>query len=88
MADADVPFVAPATDAEIVDLLGGPDEEDEPLDEQPREITNSGTNAGVPPLVAKYRGVHGLRRRSHNLPEQTGAGTFRAQPKQPTKPAD
>ena len=38
MADADVPVVAPATDAEIVDLLGGPDEEDEPLDEQPREI--------------------------------------------------
>ncbi|KAH7957258.1 hypothetical protein HPB52_016690 [Rhipicephalus sanguineus] len=38
MADADVPVVAPATDAEIVDLLGGPDEEEEPLDEQPREI--------------------------------------------------
>ncbi|KAL1442533.1 hypothetical protein MTO96_030728 [Rhipicephalus appendiculatus] len=38
MADADVPVVAPANDAEIVDLLGGPDEEDEPLDEQPREI--------------------------------------------------
>ncbi|KAH6922018.1 hypothetical protein HPB50_007550 [Hyalomma asiaticum] len=42
MADADVPVVAPATDGEIVDLLGGPDEEDEPLeqprDEQPREI--------------------------------------------------
>ncbi|KAH7963822.1 hypothetical protein HPB52_023145 [Rhipicephalus sanguineus] len=38
MADADVPVVAPATDAEIVDLLRGPDEEEEPLDEQPREI--------------------------------------------------
>ncbi|KAH7982127.1 hypothetical protein HPB52_003180 [Rhipicephalus sanguineus] len=38
MADADVPVVAPAMDAEIVDLLGGPDEEEEPLDEQPREI--------------------------------------------------
>ncbi|KAH7972985.1 hypothetical protein HPB52_019963 [Rhipicephalus sanguineus] len=33
-----IPVVAPATDAEIVDLLGGPDEEEEPLDEQPREI--------------------------------------------------
>ncbi|KAL1482645.1 hypothetical protein MTO96_033657 [Rhipicephalus appendiculatus] len=38
MADADVPVVAPAMDAEIVDLLGGPDEEDEPLDEQLRKI--------------------------------------------------
>ncbi|KAH7976638.1 hypothetical protein HPB52_017085 [Rhipicephalus sanguineus] len=38
MADADVPVVAPATDAKIVDLLGGPDEEEEPLDKQPREI--------------------------------------------------
>ncbi|KAL1421802.1 hypothetical protein MTO96_022849 [Rhipicephalus appendiculatus] len=38
MADADLPLVAPATDAEIVNLLGGPDEEDESLDEQPREI--------------------------------------------------
>ncbi|KAH6927815.1 hypothetical protein HPB50_008951 [Hyalomma asiaticum] len=88
MGDADVPVVAPATDAEIVDLLGGPDEEDEPLDEQPREITNSGTNAGVPPSVVKYSGVRGLRPRSHNLPDQTGAGTLRAHPKHPTKPAD
>lgn len=39
MADADAPTVAPATDAEIVDsVFGGPDEEEESTDEQPREV--------------------------------------------------
>ncbi|KAH6920872.1 hypothetical protein HPB50_028141 [Hyalomma asiaticum] len=51
MADADVPVVASAVDAEIVDLLGGPDEEDEPLDEQPREIPTGAQTQECPRLL-------------------------------------
>lgn len=38
-ADADVPVVAPATNDERVEfILGGPHEDEEPMDEQPRDI--------------------------------------------------
>lgn len=39
LAGAYVPVVTPAMAAKVVDLvLGGPDEDDEPMDEQPRGI--------------------------------------------------
>lgn len=38
LADAAAPVVAPVTDAEIIDTVGGPNEDEEPADEEPREV--------------------------------------------------
>ncbi|KAH7982868.1 hypothetical protein HPB52_007847 [Rhipicephalus sanguineus] len=38
LSDAAAPVVAPATDAEIIDTVGGPDEDEKPAEEEPREV--------------------------------------------------
>ncbi|KAH7978312.1 hypothetical protein HPB49_005182 [Dermacentor silvarum] len=38
LADAAAPVVAPATDAEIIDSVGDPNEDEELVDEEPREV--------------------------------------------------
>lgn len=48
MADAGALVFAPATSAEIVDLvLGGPDEGEEPIEKQPREMSTRRRRASV-----------------------------------------
>uniref|UniRef100_A0A023GKX0 Putative tigger transposase n=1 Tax=Amblyomma triste TaxID=251400 RepID=A0A023GKX0_AMBTT len=47
LADAAAPVVAPATDAEIIDAVGGPDEDEEPADDSVKGLVHQKSGIGI-----------------------------------------